>query len=90
MRVLVLNGPNLNMLGVREPSIYGKDTLQDLMTAAAKRATELGLMTEVRQSNHEGDLVTWIQQARTESTEKSQLRCAAPPVNSVSSLASVA
>lgn len=64
--VLILNGPNLNMLGVREPSIYGNETLQDLMTAAAKRATELGLMTEVRQSNHEGDLVTWIQQARTE------------------------
>jgi 3-dehydroquinate dehydratase II len=64
--VLILNGPNLNMLGVREPAIYGKDTLQDLMTAAAKRATELGLMSDVRQSNHEGDLVTWIQQARNE------------------------
>ncbi len=62
--ILILNGPNLNMLGVREPSIYGKDSLQDLMTAAARRATELGILTDVRQSNHEGDLVTWIQQAR--------------------------
>jgi len=64
--VLILNGPNLNMLGVREPTIYGKESLQDLMTMAARRATELGLMTDARHSNHEGDLVTWIQQARTE------------------------
>lgn len=62
--ILILNGPNLNMLGVREPAIYGRDSLQDLMTAAARRATELGLLTDARQSNHEGDLVTWIQQAR--------------------------
>lgn len=64
--ILILNGPNLNMLGVREPAIYGKDTLQDLMTMAARRATELGLLTDARQSNHEGDLITWIHQARTE------------------------
>ncbi len=64
--ILILNGPNLNMLGVREPSIYGKETLQEIVTAAARRATELGLLTDARQSNHEGDLVTWIQQARTE------------------------
>jgi len=62
--VLILNGPNLNMLGTREPEIYGKETLQELMAAAARRATELGLLTDARQSNHEGDLVTWIQQAR--------------------------
>jgi 3-dehydroquinate dehydratase-2 len=62
--VLILNGPNLNMLGTREPAIYGKETLQELMEAAARRATELGLLTDARQSNHEGDLVTWIQQAR--------------------------
>ena len=64
--ILILNGPNLNMLGVREPSIYGSESLQELMAAAARRATELGLLTDARQSNHEGDLVTWIQQARTE------------------------
>jgi 3-dehydroquinate dehydratase-2 len=62
--ILILNGPNLNMLGTREPEIYGKETLQELMAAAARRATELGLLTDARQSNHEGDLVTWIQQAR--------------------------
>lgn len=64
--VLILNGPNLNMLGVREPAIYGSESLKDIVTTAARRATELGLLTDARQSNHEGDLVTWIQQARTE------------------------
>ena len=64
--ILILNGPNLNMLGVRQPAIYGSETLQEIVTAAARRATELGLLTDARQSNHEGDLVTWIQQARTE------------------------
>ncbi|MCK6451325.1 MAG: type II 3-dehydroquinate dehydratase [Alphaproteobacteria bacterium] len=54
------------MLGVREPTIYGKETLQDLMTMAARRATELGFLTDARQSNHEGDLITWIHQARGE------------------------
>ncbi|MGQ0675602.1 MAG: type II 3-dehydroquinate dehydratase [Rhodospirillales bacterium] len=62
--ILIVNGPNLNLLGVREPAIYGKESLQELMAAAARRATELGLLTDARQSNHEGDLVTWIQQAR--------------------------
>jgi len=64
--VLILNGPNLNMLGTRQPEIYGRETLQEIMQAAGKRATELGLMSEARQSNHEGDLVSWIQQARSE------------------------
>jgi len=64
--ILILNGPNLNMLGVRQPEIYGHETLKDIVTAAARRATELGLLTDARQSNHEGDLVTWIQQARAE------------------------
>ncbi len=62
--ILILNGPNLNMLGVREPTIYGSESLKDIVTAAARRATELGILTDARQSNHEGDLVTWIQQAR--------------------------
>jgi 3-dehydroquinate dehydratase-2 len=64
--ILILNGPNLNMLGTRQPEIYGRESLQEIMAAAARRATELGLATDARQSNHEGDLVTWIQQARSE------------------------
>ena len=64
--VLVLNGPNLNMLGVREPHIYGSMTLDDLEAACQERGEQLGLTIDFRQSNHEGELVTWIQQARTE------------------------
>lgn len=63
-KVLVLHGPNLNMLGTREPEIYGKDTLEAINLALEKLASELGLVVECRQSNHEGDLVDWIQQAR--------------------------
>lgn len=62
--ILILNGPNLNMLGVREPSIYGRDTLSDIAKICAKRGKELGLTVDFRQSNLEGELVTWIQQAR--------------------------
>lgn len=62
--VYVLNGPNLNMLGLREPSIYGADTLADVQRRAEARAVQLGLQIEFRQSNIEGELVTWIQQAR--------------------------
>lgn len=63
-RVLVLNGPNLNMLGVREPSIYGHTTLDDIAANCEKHAAGLGLQLDFRQSNLEGELVTWIQQAR--------------------------
>lgn len=64
--VLVLNGPNLNMLGVREPVIYGVETLGDIEQACSDRAHELGLQLECRQSNHEGEMVTIIQDARAE------------------------
>ena len=63
--ILLLNGPNLNMLGVREPEKYGKETLQDAEAMCRKIAAEKGLTVECRQSNDEGELVTWIQQART-------------------------
>ncbi len=61
--VFILNGPNLNMLGVREPHLYGTDTLADLDAFCAAEAEKLGLAVDCRQSNHEGDLVDWIQES---------------------------
>lgn len=63
-KVLVLNGPNLNMLGVREPEIYGNGTLADIEKTCQEYAAKVGLTVDFRQSNIEGELVTWIQDAR--------------------------
>jgi 3-dehydroquinate dehydratase-2 len=63
MAVFVLNGPNLNMLGVREPQIYGAATLADIEAACAPLAVGLGLAAQWRQSNHEGDLIDWLHEA---------------------------
>ena len=63
MKILVINGPNLNMLGIREPGIYGKQTFSDLLTLLNKWASEYALELEQYQSNHEGDLVDKIQSA---------------------------
>ena len=62
--VSILNGPNLNLLGVRDPSIYGRDTLGDIEERCTARAAALGLEIDFRQTNHEGQLVDWIQEAR--------------------------
>jgi len=62
--IYVLSGPNLNLLGVREPEIYGRDTLADVQARCESRAKKAGLGVVFRQSNHEGELIDWVQEAR--------------------------
>ena len=64
MKILFLNGPNLNLLGTRQPEIYGRDTLASIEASVQERARTLGVSVEFRQTNDEGQLVTWIQQAK--------------------------
>ena len=64
MKILFLNGPNLNLLGTRQPEIYGRDTLTSIEASVRVRAQALGVSVEFRQTNDEGQLVTWIQEAK--------------------------
>ncbi len=63
-KVMVINGPNLNLTGERETHIYGNATLEDIERMLEKRAGELGVMVDFRQSNHEGELIDWVHEAR--------------------------
>lgn len=64
--IWILNGPGLNLLGEREPAVYGTTTLDEIVETCRKRAAELGFDVDARQTNHEGELVGWLQDARRE------------------------
>lgn len=76
-RVFVLNGPNLNLLGMREPEIYGSDTLDDIAALLEDRARDLDIEIDMRQSNHEGHLVDWLHEAQAEGVHAVLLNAAA-------------
>jgi 3-dehydroquinate dehydratase-2 len=75
--IYVLNGPNMNLLGLREPEIYGSDTLDDIAGQLEDRARELDLKVDVRQSNHEGHLVDWLHEAQATGAKAVILNAAA-------------
>jgi 3-dehydroquinate dehydratase-2 len=77
--IYVLNGPNLNLLGMREPEIYGTDTLDDIAARLEDRAKALGARVEIRQSNHEGHLVDWLHEARLQGAKAVILNAGASP-----------
>ena len=68
-KVLVIHGPNLNLLGRREPEVYGRMTLDDVNAAILSKARELGMEVEIRQSNHEGEIIDWLHGAEAEGFE---------------------
>ncbi len=75
--VYVLNGPNLNLLGLREPEVYGPDTLDDIAGRLEDRGRELGLEIDMRQSNHEGHLIDWMHEANANGAKAVLLNAAA-------------
>ena len=84
--VFILNGPNLNLLGTREPAIYGTATLADIEARVRERAAQLGLAIEFRQTNHEGVLVDWLHEARAAGAKAVLLNAAAYTHTSVALL----
>jgi len=84
--VFVLNGPNINLLGLREPDIYGHETLDDIAGQLEDHARELGLEVDIRQSNHEGHLVDWLQEANADGAKAVILNAAAYTHTSVALL----
>ena len=75
--IFILNGPNLNLLGLREPEIYGRDTLDDIAGQLEDRGRELGVTIDMRQSNHEGHLIDWMHEAQATGAKAILLNAAA-------------
>jgi 3-dehydroquinate dehydratase-2 len=81
--IFVLNGPNLNLLGSREPEVYGADTLDDIAGQLEDRARTLGVAVDIRQSNHEGHLVDWLHEAQAKGAKAVLLNAGAPSHGSI-------